>query len=148
MTKWVDIKASVCDGVATITFDRIERRNALSVGLLTEFTDLLDEWAADDDVAAVVLTGGEEFFCAGLDLDLQSGFTVETRTLYSETCLRAYGTLLDYRKPTIAVVGGTGRYAGATGSYVAEQQTDAAGGRGCARYTLTLIAAEDLQSGI
>jgi hypothetical protein len=42
-----------------------------------------------------------------------------------------------------AVVGGTGRYAGARGSYLAEQQTDAAGGPGCARYTLTLISAED-----
>jgi hypothetical protein len=42
-----------------------------------------------------------------------------------------------------AVVGGTGRYTGARGSYLAEQQTDAAGGQGCARYTLTLITAED-----
>jgi hypothetical protein len=45
-------------------------------------------------------------------------------------------------------VGGTGRYAGATGSYVAEQQTDAGGGHGCARYTLTLIAPEDHQRAI
>src|SRR5699024_7588852 len=36
----------------------------------------------------------------------QSGFTEETRGLYSEACLRAYSTLLDYRKPTIAAVGG------------------------------------------
>ncbi len=42
-----------------------------------------------------------------------------------------------------AVVGGTGRFAGARGSYLAEQQTDAAGGRGRARYTLTLVTAED-----
>jgi hypothetical protein len=42
-----------------------------------------------------------------------------------------------------AVVGGTGGFAGARGSYLAEQQTDAAGGQGCARYTLTLIPAED-----
>lgn len=42
-----------------------------------------------------------------------------------------------------AVVGGTGRFAGARGSYLAEQQTDAAGGRGRARYTITLVTAED-----
>jgi enoyl-CoA hydratase/carnithine racemase len=101
-----ETKGSVRDGVATLTFDRPERRNALSVGLLTELSDQLDQWATDDDVAAVILTGGEEFFCAGLDLDLQSGFTAETRELYSDACLRAYGTLLDYRKPTIAAVGG------------------------------------------
>jgi hypothetical protein len=44
---------------------------------------------------------------------------------------------------TFAVVGGTGRYAGARGSYLAEQQTDAAGGHGRARYTLTLVTPED-----
>lgn len=94
------------DGVGTITFNRLDRRNALSVDMFTELSDTLDAWAYDDEVAAVVITGGEDFFCAGLDLDLQSGFTDATRELYSEVCLRAYGTLLDYRKPTIAAVGG------------------------------------------
>jgi hypothetical protein len=47
-----------------------------------------------------------------------------------------------------AVIGGTGRYAGASGSCVAEQQNDAGGGNGRARYTLTLISAEDHQRGI
>lgn len=93
-------------GVGTLTFDRLDRRNALSIDMFTELSDTLDAWAYDDDVAAVVITGGEDVFCAGLDLDLQSGFTDETRALYSEVCLRAYGTLLDYRKPTIAAVGG------------------------------------------
>jgi enoyl-CoA hydratase/carnithine racemase len=55
---------------------------------------------------AVVLTDGEDVFCAGLDLDLQSGFTARTRAVYADLCLRAYGTLLDYRKPTVAAIGG------------------------------------------
>jgi enoyl-CoA hydratase/carnithine racemase len=101
-----NLRKAVHDGVATITFDRVDRRNALSVEMFTEMSDALDGWAYADDVAAVVITGGEDFFCAGLDLDLQSGFTEQTRALYSEVCLRAYGTLLDYRKPTIAAVGG------------------------------------------
>jgi enoyl-CoA hydratase/carnithine racemase len=101
-----DTLVSVKDGVGTITLDRPDRRNALSVGMLTAISDNLDAWAYDDEVACVVITGGEDFFCAGLDLDLQSGFTPETREVYSEACLRAYGTLLDYRKPTIAAVGG------------------------------------------
>jgi enoyl-CoA hydratase/carnithine racemase len=74
--------------------------------MLNELTERLERWATDDDVAAVVITGGEEVFCAGLDLDLQSGFTPETRATYSDACLRTYGTLLDYPKPTIAAVGG------------------------------------------
>jgi enoyl-CoA hydratase/carnithine racemase len=106
MARWTDINASVQECVGTITLNRPERRNALSLGLLDALSGQLDEWATDDDVAAVVITGGEDFFCAGLDLDLQSGFTVETRASYSDACLRAYGTLLDYPKPTIAAVGG------------------------------------------
>lgn len=105
-----NVLTSVDDGVGTITFNRHERRNALSVGMLSDLSDALDGWAYDDTVAAVVITGGEDFFCAGLDLDLQSGFSSDPgekiRELYSEVCLRAYGTLLDYRKPTIAAVGG------------------------------------------
>jgi enoyl-CoA hydratase/carnithine racemase len=101
-----NVLTKVDEGVGTITFNRHERRNALSVEMFTDLSDALDSWAHDDAVAAVVITGGEEFFCAGLDLDLQSGFTDATRELYSEVCLRAYGTLLDYRKPTIAAVGG------------------------------------------
>lgn len=100
------VQTAIADGVGVITFNRESRRNALSVEMLTDLSDQLDAWAYDDEVAAVVLTGGENVFCAGLDLDLQSGFTDETREIYSEACLRAYGTLLDYRKPTIAAVGG------------------------------------------
>jgi enoyl-CoA hydratase len=106
MTTFENITSVVKDGVGTITFDRLDRRNALSVELMTDMSDQLDAWAYDDEVAAVVLTGGEDIFCAGLDLDLQSGFAEETRAVYSEACLRAYGTLLNYRKPTIAAVGG------------------------------------------
>ena len=100
------ISAAVTDGVGTITFNRPERRNALSPELFGEFADRLDAWKIDQNVAAVIITGGEDVFCAGLDLDLQSGFTDETRAAYSAICLRVYGTLLDYPKPTIAACGG------------------------------------------
>ena len=101
-----EILVDVADGVATITFNRRERRNALSPDLFGEFSDRLDAWRTDNSVAAVVVTGGEDVFCAGLDLDFQSGFTDQTRELYSDICLRAYGTLLDYPKPTIAACAG------------------------------------------
>lgn len=100
------VKASVADGVGTITFDRLERRNALSLELFGDLGDQLDAWKGDDEVAAVVLTGGEEAFSAGLDLDLQSAFTAESRAEYSAVCLRVYGNLLDYPKPTIAACAG------------------------------------------
>ena len=100
------ITATQSDGVGTIVFNRPERRNALSLELFGAFGDHLDRWRRDDSVAALVITGGEEMFCAGLDLDFQSGFTQESRAEYAEACLRVYGTLLDYPKPTIAACAG------------------------------------------
>jgi enoyl-CoA hydratase len=106
MRAFTEITATAQDGVGTVTFARQDRRNALSLELFADLADCLEEWAGDDTVACVVLTGGPEVFCAGLDLALQSGFTEESIARYSEACLRVYGLLLDYPKPTIAAVGG------------------------------------------
>lgn len=104
---YTEITTKVSNGVGTITFNRPDRRNALSLELFADLSDCLDAWRADKSVACVVLTGGEEVFCAGLDLKLQSMFTDKiARAKYSDACMRAYGTLLDYAKPTIAAVGG------------------------------------------
>ncbi len=101
-----EISAHSEGGVGTIVFNRPDRRNALSIDLFTAFADRLDEWVADDDIATVIVTGGEQMFCAGLDLDLQSGFTQVSRAAYAAACLRVYGTLLEYPKPTIAACAG------------------------------------------
>src|SRR5690349_21089434 len=93
-----EIQTDISDGVGTIIFHRPDRLN--------EFSDCLNDWRHNDDVACVVITGGDTIFCAGLDLQLQSGFTDQTRALYGDACMRAYGTLLDYPKPTIAAVAG------------------------------------------
>lgn len=100
------VTATAAGGVGTIVFNRPERRNALSLELFGSLGDHLDRWRADDDVAAVVITGGEEMFCAGLDLDLQSGFTQQSRADYAQACMRVYGALLDYPKPTVAACAG------------------------------------------
>ena len=59
----------VKDGVATVTLNRPEQRNALSGQMLGELVDAMSRVRDDDDVRAVVLTGaGEKVFCAGADL--------------------------------------------------------------------------------
>ena len=56
-------------GVATVTLNRPEQRNALSAQLLTELVDAMRRVRDDEDVRAVVLTGaGDKAFCAGADL--------------------------------------------------------------------------------
>lgn len=106
MTQLTELLTDITDGVGTITFNRLDRRNALSLEPMADLSDCLDAWRKDDSVASVVITGGDRVFCAGLDLQLQSGFTEQTRALYSDACMRAYGTLLEFPKPTIAAVAG------------------------------------------
>jgi 2-(1,2-epoxy-1,2-dihydrophenyl)acetyl-CoA isomerase len=62
------IRYEVDDGIATITIDRPEKRNAMTYAVLADFTDAV--WRAADDPAArvVVITGAGGAFCAGTDL--------------------------------------------------------------------------------
>jgi len=54
--------------VAVVILDRPEARNALTGAMIASLADALDDADADPDVAAVVLTGRDPAFCAGLDL--------------------------------------------------------------------------------
>ncbi len=58
----------VDDGVATVTLNRPEARNALSREVLRTLPNVVRECDERDDVAAVVVTGADPAFCAGLDL--------------------------------------------------------------------------------
>jgi enoyl-CoA hydratase len=54
--------------VATVTLNRPEARNALNRGLRKAIPQALTELDARDDVLAIVLTGADPAFCAGVDL--------------------------------------------------------------------------------
>lgn len=68
------IRTEVDGGVAVVILDRPEARNALSSELLDALPKAMAAVDADDSVDAIVLTGADPAFCAGLDLkELQSG---------------------------------------------------------------------------
>jgi len=56
-------------GVATLTLNRPDKRNALSPALIDALSGAAARLGADDAVRAVVLTGAGDSFCAGGDLD-------------------------------------------------------------------------------
>ncbi len=56
------------DGIATITLNRPDKRNAMSDDMRTEFIDALEYVAADKTIKALVLTGAGKAFCAGGDI--------------------------------------------------------------------------------
>ena len=63
-----DLLARVDEGVAVVTMNRPERRNALSGPMLEAMARVLSALEVDDDVACVVLTGASGAFCAGGDV--------------------------------------------------------------------------------
>jgi enoyl-CoA hydratase len=62
------VRTATSNGVATLTLNDPERRNALTLPMVTEICDALDELEADPSVGAVVVTGDGAAFCAGADL--------------------------------------------------------------------------------
>jgi len=64
--------ARVEDGVGVVTFNRPERLNALHPDMYVGFANVLPQFATDDEVGAVLLTGTGRGFCAGGDVRAQS----------------------------------------------------------------------------
>jgi enoyl-CoA hydratase len=63
-----EVLVEVDDPVAVVTLNRPERRNAISGKLLAGLREALADLDARADVRAIVLTGADPAFCAGLDL--------------------------------------------------------------------------------
>lgn len=55
--------------LATITLNRPEQGNAMSLALITQLREIVDRVAMDTAIRAVVLTGAGRFFCVGGDLE-------------------------------------------------------------------------------
>jgi enoyl-CoA hydratase len=90
-------------GIATITLDSPHNRNALSLQLVTDLTDLLRAADDDDGVRAVVLTHTGKTFCSGADLsEVRSGSMSGT----SARLLALIRAIVDLGKPVIARIDG------------------------------------------
>jgi enoyl-CoA hydratase/carnithine racemase len=94
------------DGVGILQFNHPEKRNALGWELHEELIAALAQWAYDDDVAAVLIIGNEDYFCAGWALDVLQDTRGEERTRFTDLALRLMTDLYDYRKPTVAALAG------------------------------------------
>ena len=65
---YTDIRYEVSNHVATLTFARPEVLNAMTIGLIAQTIDALDEAAQDADVRVIIVTGEGRAFCAGGDV--------------------------------------------------------------------------------
>jgi enoyl-CoA hydratase len=96
----------VADGVVTLTLNRPEKRNALSIELRDAVSDALDRLATDEAVKVAVITGAGGVFCAGFDLGefqvTEPGF--QERLWASSD--RFHRTCLTFPLPMVAAVNG------------------------------------------
>jgi enoyl-CoA hydratase len=91
------------EGIAVITLNRPEKRNALSTPLREEIVCCLEELAAKEAVKVVILTGAGPSFCAGFDLSEFAGGNKEEIFAQAVAYHRKVHT---FPKPLLAAVNG------------------------------------------
>ena len=108
----------ICDGgVATVTLDRPEVRNAFNDEVIAEMTACFAALGARDDVRCIVLAAHGSAFCAGADLNWMkrmAGYTRDENLADAAALAEMLRVIYACPKPTIARVQGD-VYAGGTG---------------------------------
>jgi methylglutaconyl-CoA hydratase len=103
-------------GIATITLNRPEKRNALSYELIEDLLAALSE-VTKSKALVLLLTGAGKAFSSGMDLEnlkALMGRSPEQSLQDSQVMARLFRTLYDFPRPTIAAVNGAA-IAGGTG---------------------------------
>src|ERR1700735_188475 len=110
------IQLAYDSGVATITLNRPDKRNAISFELIDDLLRGLHE-VETSDALVLVLTGAGKAFSSGMDLDNLKALierSPEQNLKDSETMARLFRALYEFPKVTIAAVNGAA-IAGGTG---------------------------------
>lgn len=116
--QWEHFRFAVDDGVATVTFDRPDKLNALTLDVYADLRDLLAEIEHREDVAVLVITGTGKGFCSGGDVDEIIGELLErgdNREVVEFTRMTGavVQRLREIPMPVVAAVNGTAAGAGA-----------------------------------
>ena len=95
--------------VGIVTFNNPERHNAVSLEMWEATTEILNGFAADNDIRVVVLTGaGGKAFVSGADISKfgSERATIEAVRSYNKKTDATYASIADFPKPTIAMIRG------------------------------------------
>lgn len=118
MTKLVEVQVDA--GIATLTLNRPEKRNAMSDDMRSELIGVLERMATDKTVRALVLTGAGKGFCAGGDvagmqrrMQAPAGDVAFNGWSRQQIVHRCVSLLHTMPKPTIAAVNGAASGLGA-----------------------------------
>jgi methylglutaconyl-CoA hydratase len=105
------VRSVVDTGVATVTLDSPNNRNALSSALVAELVAALDAAATDDAVRVIVLSHTGPVFCSGADLK-ETAAAFATGDMPAGRMGDALAAIWESPKPVVARVGGAARAGG------------------------------------
>lgn len=97
------------DGIATVTINRPQMRNAVSLAMWTAIGEQMQALAKDDAVRAIVIRGaGTDAFASGADISefKENRKDTETALHYNKQTELAYSSLRHCPKPTVAMIFG------------------------------------------
>ncbi|MGE0718675.1 MAG: enoyl-CoA hydratase-related protein [Alphaproteobacteria bacterium] len=96
------------DGVALVTLNRPQKRNAVSLAMWAEIAEVMKALGDDPAIRAIVLTGAGGHFCAGADISEFAAVraTAEQSRHYEEVAEGAIQAMLRCPKPVIAAASG------------------------------------------
>ena len=109
MSEFETIRYETAGGVARITLDRPDKRNAMNAAMFEERGEASRRAADDVDVRLVIVAGEGRSFCAGIDLSELGGLAGAGRERFREfvaMAQRPYRMLAGMAKPVIAAVQG------------------------------------------
>ncbi len=109
--RWSCVKVELEEGIAWVTLNRPEKRNAMSPTLNREMIDVLQTLEVDQEAVVLVLTGAGDSWTAGMDLKEYFRETDGKPEIFQErarrdACEWQWKLLRMYNKPTIAMVNG------------------------------------------
>jgi enoyl-CoA hydratase/carnithine racemase len=102
------IKLSHKRKITLLTLNRPEKKNALSFEFRKEMIDCLDYLSKSDKVHAVIIYGGDDFFCAGFDKDELIAVFQEKmdKNAYNRNNLKYHEAFVKFPKLLIAAING------------------------------------------
>jgi methylglutaconyl-CoA hydratase len=116
LTEYQTIAVTYAEGIATLTLNRPEKRNAISYELIGDLLRALEE-VKTSSARVLIITGAGKAFCSGMDLDnlkALTGRSPEQNLDDTRKMASLFRCLYEFPRPTIAAVNGPA-IAGGTG---------------------------------